>query len=700
MRGVKIIRRCAVVILSVALLIGCGRLVVVVASTETGWETIRLQLKDATVGWLGLEHEQIDRQEPKSQANYWISAVDESQHGESAALSIGAAWVLDSPGHRFIQNHLQQSEHAAALPQFGLSLNQEAIDAAKAAFEEQCHTRCLSLANRATKIEPTDERWWRMRALLQFNPDTQEPRHEHWLATLDECSANDPENALYDYLAALSLWTSSADYDWPDEDGWPEDEFRLTVRNPKIFEQGIRRFNNGQSKLYVAIGEDGFPAVAGFLNSTRLPKVDQAEIAVSRMVTYRQSRLFYQLWRWLGARTDNAKQSGKTDEQIGLSHQRLRMFDQFVKPDETSAMDKLVKFDSQRRYAFNSLIKLMQDNVSSTSLESIAQLRENEKQLRVEAIVLKDALSEWDAAKKKAANAMTFGSVLATVSLVSTTCLAMFAMCALAVKKMFQAPFDRRNVQFGVIRHGIAWIIGCGCTFVLLGMAPAELVSHKIQSRIITLLVWLTALLAFTLVLWCIYLFLKRRRFQFSLRSLLGVTLGAAILASFWPIFRSVFAYVDANPPELWLHAKGWSGIDAEVWRTTMKLNKGSWLWATLQWFAHSGQHVGLVASLSIVAAWFSWRQSRSSDEGILNYWTRNLRERWPLLIGCVGTSAMVAALFCLTIYVWSAPTLVHATETDFQYKMRYCRDPGGHRSQIQAVRDKMLSSDKRNAID
>lgn len=151
MKGVEIVRHFAVVILSVALLIGRGRLAVVATKAETGWQTIRFQLQDATVGWLGLTHEPIDSQEPKAQADYWISAVEESrkQLGDSAVLSIGAAWILDSPGHRFIQNHLRQSENAD-VPPFGLSFNQEAIDTAKAAFEEQCHARCLSLAKQAT----------------------------------------------------------------------------------------------------------------------------------------------------------------------------------------------------------------------------------------------------------------------------------------------------------------------------------------------------------------------------------------------------------------------------------------------------------------------------------------------------------------------------------------------------------------------
>ena len=185
-----------------------------------------------------------------------------------------------------MQNHWKQSDHASAIPQFGLSLDQDAIDAAKADLEEQCNARCLFLAERATRLEPKDVRWWRMRALLQFDPNNREPRQADWLETLDECSRHDPENALYDYLAALQMWTSSAEYDWPDDKNWPEDEYRLLVEDSDVFEQGCSRFDAGQSRPFVAIGEDGFPAVTDFLSSSGLPKVDQAEVAVSRMVAF------------------------------------------------------------------------------------------------------------------------------------------------------------------------------------------------------------------------------------------------------------------------------------------------------------------------------------------------------------------------------------------------------------------------------
>ncbi len=44
-------------------------------------------------------------------------------------------------------------------------------------------------------------------------------------------------------------------------------------------------------------------------------------------------------------------------------------------------------------------------------------------------------------------------------------------------------------------------------------------------------------------------------------------------------------------------------------------------------------------------------------------------------------------------LHVWTAPTFVQVAEREFQYKMRYCRDPKSHRAELQAVRNELESS-------
>ena len=59
-------------------------------------------------------------------------------------------------------------------------------------------------------FKPEDVRWWRLRALLLVSNNLygsqNEPRDPDWLNILEQCKSHDPDNALYDYLAAWQFW--------------------------------------------------------------------------------------------------------------------------------------------------------------------------------------------------------------------------------------------------------------------------------------------------------------------------------------------------------------------------------------------------------------------------------------------------------------------------------------------------------------
>jgi len=215
--------RYVTLLIVVAMLFAGLRLARVASESESGWEFIITQWQDAVPGFVGLGHTSIGHSAPSKQAHFWLSEVDRliEKHPLSAPAHMGAAWVLDSPDIGFMQNYWRQGEFAKGFPLMGLELDEDAISSAKKRFRDECQERCLEMAQQATKLDATDMRWWRMRALLQFEGDSLwsgqdfEPRNADWMEVLDECKKHDPSNALYDYLAALQLWNMSASYDWP-----------------------------------------------------------------------------------------------------------------------------------------------------------------------------------------------------------------------------------------------------------------------------------------------------------------------------------------------------------------------------------------------------------------------------------------------------------------------------------------------------
>src|SRR5690606_2473370 len=98
----------------------------------------------------------------------------------------------------------------------------------------------LELAGTAARLEPANIHWWRYYAQLlarcsRFSDDLT-PRDPDWVTVLDECARHDPDNALYDYLAARFFWDAAAEVDYSGATA------PLLINDTDIFRQGIRRF--------------------------------------------------------------------------------------------------------------------------------------------------------------------------------------------------------------------------------------------------------------------------------------------------------------------------------------------------------------------------------------------------------------------------------------------------------------------------
>src|SRR6185312_10350665 len=108
----------------------------------------------------------------------------------------------------------------------------------------------------ATRLDPANVEVWRSRAQLLFHRipyELREPfqaRRSDCLEILDECAQHDRENALYDYLAALYMWSQSATYEYVDF----QTGYRLIVQDRLQFELGTRRLKSGLAKRYLQFG--------------------------------------------------------------------------------------------------------------------------------------------------------------------------------------------------------------------------------------------------------------------------------------------------------------------------------------------------------------------------------------------------------------------------------------------------------------
>ena len=430
-----------------------ARFVVVATRAETGWDTVAESWRSAITGPLGWNNESISHREPAEQAEYWLHEVDAvlARQPESADLCLGAACVLDSPGIDFVLKHVKQDPVLFSIPGIPAQLDENAVAAAKSQFQQKCADRCLSLAARACELEPGKPAVWRFRALLQFDPDTRKPRRADWVQVLDECAMHDRDNALYDYLLALGLWSQSAEYDF-DPDAKTNFQYALQIHDATKFQRGIERFERGQRKFILVLGEPELSAITEFLARSQLPIAEQDDVAVSRLLTLRFELVFYDLYRWQNVRCDMAEAKGDAPARANILRQQLHLIAQAIGPRETPAIRMLIEVSEH----FLPNLQAQMSDIERAHPQTIAQeelenLMNRRQRLKFDAAVWSRAIGMWAASRKVS---LERSVLLAT--LVAGSCISVTATIAIAVVSLLIALLLVRRTIAGPTLGGLA----------------------------------------------------------------------------------------------------------------------------------------------------------------------------------------------------------------------------------------------------
>lgn len=685
------LRRSARAILLIALTVAGMRLAVIASPMETGWELVLSEWCNMALGWIGCEPTPISQQDPPQQADFWLREVDYvlARNPETAELCMGAAWVLDAPGSGFTHRYFTKCRSLGAGASLFPDLDDDTIRALRSQFDNKCQSRCLDFAARATELEPHDLRWWRMRALLLFS-DEGKPRNDGWQDTLKECSQYDPENALYDYLATRVLWDESLEVDWVDGDHGESVE-RVKILDHERFDEGNRWFEQGQKKSFLAIGEAGYPAIADFLSRPRLSLTAQAEVAVHRNVTGRQTMLFATLWRWAGLRASTAELQGDTPELVTLQTQKYRLFEQAVAPSETSAMSCQIMFSRYLGYPLNDLRKVAGSHPEMIQPDAADLLVTRAKRFRKEAIVQATGVRNLNSEREERRDSAINTSFIAADTRIMTGLL-MVSAGVLFLAAWRLGPAGSEDGHLGFIRHTVAWFLGIGTSLVLLGLAPAEVISREVQAIIATTLAWGFVVTVVGYVTWKAIWLGRRRRFQYRVLTLLGCMTAVAVFAWIWPVLTETASKIHDLPSEYHVPAKGFSGLGADILKTAPQFSSDKWRWALWQWNAYFGPHFAVALSLALIAAWYIRRCARSADAEVLSYWTKREPARWSGLFRTLASSSIGVGTCAFLIYLWLVPVTLRVSEAEYQYRMRYCRNPAHQIARIEeacsAVRD------------
>ena len=659
--------RAAAAILVVTVLTLATRVAWVASHLETGWANLRLQWHDATLGWFFREYESLNVRKPSDQAEFWLRETERivGSNPQDAEIAMGAALVLHSPANGFMFRYVNISRAwpGGVIPCF----DDEAIARATDQFHAKTDRRCLELAARATELEPSEARWWRLRALLQCGDHLlgdRPPRNTAWREVLDQCAKHDPDNALYDYLAASQLWNESAKIDWQG----PKLEPSLQVEDQERFAQGISSFNRGLTKREFALCESDLFVMSKFLGRSKVFSREQAEITDSRETRLRMWQLLRGLQHWQQARANGQLTIGDTAEALALLRQSVRLYDQYRNSSPSAELDLMPPYV---RVAIHAALQEMADThpeAFSDGERDAIEVRDVSSRIDLKVLTAAYTAIPWQQTGQKS----SASSILAIVwGATPPVAVLLFVAGGLGwlLARLLRKERPPGQPTLGLLRHVTAWLVGCGLTFVVLGMAPAEIISRQAQAwgaevgfalGIIVLLVWR----------------FRAHKFQFTLRTLSLLTLGVALLCSL-----IVSLEIRSSPPgwlsaQLYVPARGWEDIDSQVFETQVKPQYGVWWWALFQVWAYRGNYVSLVVSLLLVGIWHLIRSARVRSEDILGYQPSQSNARWKGTIGCMSRSALTVAVCCAVIYLAIAPYTLRRIDLDFQQMMLYSREP------------------------
>lgn len=443
---------------------------------------------------------------PKEQADFWIQKskkIKAAQDDPQAAL--GAAWMLDTPRDIYQLRHYYTTKFdqrsLSHLLIIDKEWDRETVEAMKDDFEPLAREACLKQSELATRLDPENKHLWRNRALLLFQlQKTQQqpikliPRQQDWQAVLDECARHDPENALYDYLAAIHLWSISSEIK-------PESP-QINILDPSKYRQSHQKLNAGLQKSFLDTGFTGEAATLAFLSQIGVSSNDQISMAESRKGSTREQLILVELLIMLQNEFSSAVNqkhytAAAVDARCNLSISEQLVIDHSY----------LYLTDLKLLIRINGLVDLLKLHKEDPKILNPAEYEAFSKEYS-QALLTQNIHTEVlkRIEQQDQPNDTTQFFRLALLSSTSLNLIIITLVCALLTggfSWLGRSDPNSELVAMGFWRPLICWILGAGISLLLWGLFPAEIIPLKLQYIALWCVYWIGY---FLFILCCLYL--------------------------------------------------------------------------------------------------------------------------------------------------------------------------------------------------
>lgn len=657
-----------------------------VTGSTIGWEPHIDQWTDVAASLAGIKRTELTDKEPEVQARFWLNEVAKIRGvNNDPQVAVGAAWMLDAPQFGFMRQHVRTKENPDLPGSWSRELDEDAINFLTGTFESLCRDECLNQIETAVRLDSDNLELWRHRALLLFQTSymgrDMQPRREDWLSVLDECGEHDPNNALYDYLVALQLWTTSAEY------GWEDNGETLTLKDEEAFHQADVRFSAGLAKPHLKFGDAGYPATMAFLSESSITRPDHLTAAGSRQIDKRAHDLVTQITRWQGVRLGIRKQEGKLEAAVVAARQVLRVSDQVTESGNHPSLTGLRLF--LRQWSLGNLKSMNRNHPSLLDADEAESVARQYGQGQLDRAVLEEVGKRTNVVvtTSNIPNRILTTFLMATAQMLIVVLLAMSLLSGLLALLFGKASSIR--VGMGWLRHIAVWLVAIGGSFVILGMCPAEIVSPTVQTWSVRAVLQI----GFAAIIFGL-LFLVRK--QFPMRGTLFIVLAATILL---PIVAGVGIISSELEVKSWIAPTIWEETAAiqiapSELQSAMELSDSKWTWALIQWQAHHGALACPLIAVGTLLLWHLIRRARRFADGyreiLQSHKCSQIRQA-----GQIATrSCIVTAFVFFGVYLITAPVVANQLERGFRVQHERLVDPLHAWTELELTMEQVKSDD------
>ncbi len=645
------------------------RLLWYASETQTGITMIRIDWTDATWGWIAGEHQRVAWREPASQASYWLDEIEHlsADDAEDAEAVMGAALVLDGPDGDYSARHVTNITTA---PGGGLipDIDRDVLREAEDVYEALCSAKCIALAAKATTLQPDNVELWRLRALLlrrySLHSSDRAPRGDQFREVLQQAMQHDPDNALYDYIAAKLCWDAGAELEYRDQN------LHLVIKDEEQFERGIAHFDRAMGKPLFATSDRASLLIDKFARQTTIPAAEIPSTASSHTIYVRFSLLLRDVWRYHEARGLQAESEGKLNQALAIYRECVQLTDQYRNSSPFMRNSKNAHlFHRIAVHRLHLFVNEQKQLVPAAELEVIRRLEET---ARLDELVVKSA--EVDAAGQQSVRpspgVSSFDSpawlmACALISGLSPPIIVL--LLATAALTFFLAGWgDAAGLpQPSIAGNLTALAVSVAITFTIFGLAPARIIPAPAQAWLLTMLVIASPVVG---LIGSGYLWLRRRAFKFSFRAMLSLVVAFSILSAILAATRPHLKSFTQFPFDLVIPAIGWDGLNAGMAELLYRPS-AEWWWAVMQFSAYHGDYLTLplwaLLSATLLRIKFRRRKLHASWKNLLCVWSR------PFGTSCLALSALLSVLYLLT-----TPVVIAKGEQKFQHQIAPVRNP------------------------